>query len=140
LAENPQRRASDRVDPDVMLAITDGDAENRHILRNEFTAGIVTLRGDLAAVRQDVQVGNLAQVSEFAQIKAQQHELASDLSELRSEQRDMRENFEPRLRKVEDATIAQVATGDLRKTLWRAAATLGALIVAMAGVLVAVLS
>jgi hypothetical protein len=52
-----------------MLAITDGDAENRHILRNEFTAGSSRCAAISQSIRQDVQVGNLARARRCTQLR-----------------------------------------------------------------------
>jgi hypothetical protein len=85
LAENPQRRrTTDNVPPDVLLAIKDGDDDNRHFLRNEFTAEVVKLRADLAGIGQLVQAGNLAQVTENARIQATLEEVKRDVVELKT--------------------------------------------------------
>jgi hypothetical protein len=105
------RRASDKVDPDVLLAINEGDADNRHLLRNEFSEAVIVLRSDIAAVKKDVQAGNLADVTEFAQIKAQQHELVTDVAELR---RDF-DGLEPRVRELEAGALASKEVSALKR-------------------------
>lgn len=132
MSDEPRRRVSDAEEAQELRLI--------NVFRKELADSRHELRNDLAVIRQEVQIGNLAQVSEFAQIKSAAAELATDVAELRAEQRAQRENFEPRLRKVEDATIAAVATGDLRKTLWRAAGVVCSVLIGTAAVLVAVLS
>jgi hypothetical protein len=86
--------ASDRVDPDVLLAINEGDADNRHLLRNEFAEAHRGVARRHGSVKQDVQAGNFAHVTEFAQIKAKQ---TSSSRTLPSCARDV-DGLEPRVR------------------------------------------
>lgn len=80
----------------MLLAINEGDAEVRHVLRNEFAEAMVLLRRDLAnfstsisadvkGVEQKVQTGNLADVTEFATIRSKQIEQAGDITDLKDD-------------------------------------------------------
>lgn len=78
-----------------MLAINEGDTDVRHVLRNEFGEAMVLVRGDLAKISADVatveshvQTGNLAQVTEFAQIKARQMDHEGDITDLKKGYRE----------------------------------------------------
>jgi hypothetical protein len=95
----------------VLLAINEGDADNRHLLRNEFAEAIVVFRGDLASIQRDVQAGNLAQVTEFAQIKAKQIELYADVADLRKS----RDELEPRVRALEAGAFASKEVSALKR-------------------------
>jgi hypothetical protein len=79
----------------LLRAIERQASDNRHILRNEFAEAIVVFRKDLASIHQDVQVGNLAQVTETARIQASIEELKSTVAELKT--------LEPRVEHLEQS-------------------------------------
>jgi hypothetical protein len=124
----PRRRASDvreeALEQRLIILFREELGKTRHGLREEFTVIANDLRLDFANTTRMVQTGNLAQVDEFAQIKAKQSELSSDVADLRRdhrEQRDahdaalrgIRDDFEPRLRQVEANDIAADKTSSL---------------------------
>jgi hypothetical protein len=122
LAETPQRRASDEVDPRIIIVLREELADTRHTFRNE-----------IAAVASMVQVGNLQQVTETAQMKAKLEEISSDVADLRREQRDQRDDFEPRLRKLEANDLAaDKVSGLVRWTVGAAVSVIAVVIGAAA--------
>jgi hypothetical protein len=80
----------------LLRAIDRQASDNRHLLRNEFAEAIVLFRGDLAAIKQDVQAGNLAQVTENARMQATLEELKHDVADLKA--------LEPRVEQLEQAS------------------------------------
>jgi hypothetical protein len=146
LAEQPRRRVTDGVDPDVMLAIREQAADNRHVLRNEMTAAMLELRNAIHDVGQKVEVGNLADVTERARMAATLESLREDTKDLRTEVAGMRtehaefkRGVEKRLRAVEDAQNAAAAQGNLRGTLWRATGVVCTVLLGIGGLLAAVI-
>jgi hypothetical protein len=109
MAEHPRRRLGDNVDPEIRLAISDEVSETRHFLRNEFTAELVKLRADLAAIGQMVQAGNLAQVTENARMQATLEEVKRDVLELKT--------LPPRVTILEAKTLAAEEVAELRDKL-----------------------
>ena len=119
--QRPQRRSGDRVPADVKLYVNDEISDSRHSLRNEFAEAVIGLQRDLAGIRQDVQVGNLAAVTETAQMKATLEEVKREVAHLAG--------LEPRVQKLEAGVLADDRIAEFKR--WLAGATF-ALIAALA--------
>jgi hypothetical protein len=137
LAENPQqRRAADRVPPDVLLAIDAGDTDTRHILRGEFGEALNRVSLDIHEVGKKVETGNLADVTERARmtvaletLNAATQGLREDVSNMRADHGVFKRDVEQRLRKVEDAETSSSAVREMKR--WAIGAVVG-----VAGVMV----
>jgi hypothetical protein len=131
MTDPPRRRSGDRVPADVKLYVNDEITDSRHTLRNEFAEAVVGLQRDLAGIRQDIQVGNLAAVTETAQMKATLQELIRGQAVLRTDVDEVQRDVSDL--KANDVAADRVA--DRMRWLVGAVIALAAVVVAATGVL-----
>lgn len=127
MTDPPRRRSGDRVPADVKLYVNDEITDSRHTLRNEFAEAVVGLQRDLAGIRQDIQVGNLAAVTETARMKSTLEELKRDVSHLAA--------LEPRVVKLEASALADDQVASFKRWLIATACAVVAVVVTATGVL-----
>ena len=133
MTDPPRRRTSDKVEPEVLLAIEERAAENRHVLRGEMAEALLRLEGAIGAVRQDVQVGNLQSVTETAKTQ-------STLEELKREFAGVRHDVDELQHEVETLKAKSLATAELerfKRIMVATAVSLAGVVVAATGVLLA---
>jgi hypothetical protein len=127
MTDPPRRRSGDRVPADVKLYVNDEITDSRHTLRNEFAEAVVGLQRDLAGIRQDIQVGNLAAVTETARMKSTLEELKRDVAHLAA--------LEPRVVKLEAGALADDQVASFKRWLFGTACAVVAVVVTATGVL-----
>lgn len=128
--EPPRRRASDQyLEEHLRLIFEESLKDTRHMLRQELAAiGARVEANTLQSTKEHAEVqGAVAQLrGEVAEVKAQVGVLSPVVSDLKAASLAERER--------------DLALGDLRRSLWRAAAVISSIVIAAAGVLVAVLN
>lgn len=71
MGDEPRRRATDVVPPEVILAIEDVAGRNRKTLRNEFVAAIAEIAGRLTSLETQVAANTLQSTREHTEVKAE---------------------------------------------------------------------
>lgn len=132
--EPPRRRAYEQttaIDAATQVAVDQGDRETRHELRNEFTLALVGVTNQITDLAKQLADSNLREVQDHAEFRAQLAELERSVKTLQPLE-DRVDDLEGHERS--DLAVAGALAGVRRGLMW-----LAGWIVAVAGVLIAVL-